>query len=259
MCFILVTFRRHQGYPLVVAANRDEYYARRCHSARWWNDPVIFGGRDEVAGGTWLAVDARGRFAAVTNYRDPRYRRAHPHSRGELIPRYLASNLDVRGFGALLAANAGRYAPFNMLFGGPRELGYFNNRDNQTVVLEPGVYGLGNALLDTPWPKLVDGKQLFEACLADHQPNEGRLFEILSRRDVYADDLLPNTGLPLERERALSALFIEDGDYGTRCSTVFMLDRAGTASFAERNHAGEVSGDRSPRVTFQVERESTRR
>jgi uncharacterized protein with NRDE domain len=257
MCFVLVAFRVHPDYPLVVAANRDEYYGRRARSAHWWRDPVIFGGRDEVAGGTWFAVDRHGRFATVTNYRDPGYRQPHPQSRGELVTRFLSRRRDVTSFGDALAAEPGRYAPFNILFGGPDELGYYNNRDHRVTRLTPGIYGLGNALLDTPWPKLLDGKRLFGECLADGGPSAARLFEILGRRGVYADDLLPDTGLPVERERALSALFIEHGDYGTRCSTLLTVDRHGTVDFEEHNHAGSLQGERSPRTRFAAGRNST--
>ncbi len=257
MCFVLVAFHVHPDYPLVVAANRDEYYARRTRSAHWWSSPKIFGGRDLVAGGGWFAVDTLGRFATVTNYRDPAYRRPHRHSRGELVTRFLSGQQDVTTFGGALAAEPDRYAPFNILFGGQHELGYYNNRDHRIDSLAPGIYGLGNALLDTPWPKLVDGKRLFEECLANGEPSAARVFEILSSKDVYADDLLPDTGLPVERERALSALFIEHGDYGTRCSTLLTVDRHGTVDFEEHNHAGSLQGERSPRTRFAAGRNST--
>ena len=231
MCLILIAWRTRPDYPLVVAANRDEFYARPSAPAGpWAEDPRVLGGRDLQAGGSWLAVRADGRFAAVTNVREPGAPRG-PRSRGELVRRFLLGDDPAEGFTRALAG--GDYSGFNLLVADGDSLWYSSNRDGQARELPAGIYGLSNHLLDTPWPKLVAAKAGFRASL-EALPDTGGLFRVLADREVVPDRDLPATGLALDWERTLSAVFVASETYGTRASTVVVLGASGRLDFTER-------------------------
>lgn len=232
MCLILLAWRVRSDFPLVLAANRDEFYQRPAAPAAWWSSPRILAGRDLSAGGTWLAVAPDGRFAALTNYRDPGRQRADAPSRGALPVQLLTQPLAVGQQLQALQRIAGDYNGFNLLLSDGGEAAAFESVLGRGRVLDPGVYGLSNHLLDTPWPKVVTAKAALASALSE-LPEEQPLLELL-RDDRPADDeQLPRTGLTLEWERLLSSAFVRAPTYGTRCSTILLVDRHGRARFSE--------------------------
>ena len=236
MCLVLLARDAHPDYRLIIAANRDEFYDRpTAPAARWPDAPAVLGGRDLQAGGTWLGIDRSGRFAAVTNYRQGRREAAAPRSRGLLVSEFLLNTGDPRRYVERVAAEADLYNGFNLLAGDAGELLYFSNRGGPPRALEPGIYGLSNHLLDTPWPKVTATKGALEELLT-RDPAEliPRLFDLLSDQGQAEDHLLPRTGVSLEWERLLSAAFIVSKGYGTRSSTVILVGPDGRIVFEER-------------------------
>ena len=243
MCLILVAWRAHADYPLVLAANRDEFHARAAAPAAWWQDPKILAGRDLSAGGTWLGVARDGRFAALTNYRDPALPQRDAPSRGELVPATLAAMVPVQRRLQQLRRTAGNYNGFNLIFSDGERLAVFESVPDDGRELGPGIYGLSNHLLDTPWPKVLNAKSALGAALA-RLPDEQPLLELL-RDERQADDArLPRTGVSLDWERLLSSAFIRAPGYGTRCSSILLMDRHGRVRFSEWNwdESGALSG-----------------
>ena len=244
MCLIALAWKARADLPLVVAANRDEWRDRPAEPARWWaDDPSIFAGRDLQAGGTWMGVTRAGRFAAVTNFRDPSDKRSTARSRGGLVTDFLRSSAAPREFLAALASHAGEYNGFNLIVGDGDSLWYFGSREGEARPIAQGVHGLSNHLLDEPWPKVVRGRMAMEAALADADPAP-RLFAALSDGQGAPDEALPDTGVGMLWERRLAAPLITGADYGTRCSTVLAMSAEGAIAFEERTRApdGTVSG-----------------
>jgi uncharacterized protein with NRDE domain len=255
MCLILIALDSHPDFGLIVAANRDEFYDRPSAAAGFWADaPWILGGRDLKAGGTWLGVDRRGRFAAVTNFRQGEREPAAPRSRGHLVSDYLTSGFDPRAHLERVQRDASLYNGFNLIAGDRRELFYFSNREGRARALGPGVYGLSNHLLDTPWPKVTSGKSALSA-LRISDPSEliPNLFALLSDRSQAADHLLPQTGVREDWERLLSSAFIASSDYGTRSSTVLLVGRDGGVVFVERNFTTGSAPHEQVRYEFELE------
>lgn len=234
MCLILLAWQAHPDYPLVVAANRDEFFSRRTAAADFWEDaPNVLAGRDLEAGGTWLGVTRNGRFAALTNYRDPARNTMEAPSRGELVRRFLIGGQSAEDYLSELESCADRYNGFNLIFGDPDGLWCFSNCGEGEQALAPGVYGLSNHLLDTPWPKVARGKSALNGAL-QALPNEAPLFALLRDDSIAPDDALPRTGVSLEWERLLSAAFVRSPQYGTRSATVLLRDRSGWVRFIEQ-------------------------
>ncbi len=236
MCLILVAWRSQRDYPLVVAANRDEFHARGSAVAAPWADaPGIVGGRDLVAGGTWLAATRDGRFAAITNVREPG---AAPgrRSRGLLPQAFLAGTMSPQAFVA--AIDPAEFSGFNLLAADTETLCYFSNRDPDcgrgALVLPAGIYGLSNHRLDTPWPKLASARSRFVRALKT-LPDESEFFALLADDEIVADADLPSTGVALAWERTLSAVFVRSQAYGTRASTLFLRERSGAGLLVERS------------------------
>jgi uncharacterized protein with NRDE domain len=194
-------------------------------------------GRDLRANGTWLGLDGRRHFGVITNFRDLQPPRPEAPSRGGLIPHYLRGNLGAEGFLRELEPEAPRYSGFNLLLSDADSLWYASNRAKAFArALPAGVYGLSNELLDTPWPKLRRVRRRFETWLADPASEAEALFDLLNDRvTAGADEELPRTGIPVEWERVLSAPFVLHRDYGTRASTVLLLERSGAGYLAERS------------------------
>jgi len=254
MCLILTALGSHRNHPFVIAANRDEFYDRPTARADFWEDhPSILGGRDLRAAGTWLGIDRRGRFAAVTNYRQGEREPAAPRSRGRLVSDYLAGDIDARTYVAQVERDAALYNGFNLLAGDVRELRYFSNREGRTRVLGAGIYGLSNHLLDTDWPKVASSKSALHALLSEQGaelvPN---LFALLADQQQAADESLPRTGMSLEWERLLSSAFIASKEYGTRSSTVVLVGRDGGVEFVERSFGPEGVPSEEVRYEFQI-------
>lgn len=233
MCLILIAWQAHRDFTLVLAANRDEDYCRPSLSLAPWSDsPDILGGRDLEAGGSWLACHRDGRFAAVTNVRQGVAEKAL-RSRGDLVGNYLKSDLQPNEFIGLIKTD--EYAGFNLLLGSRHELQYLTNRDpHPALSLAPGIYGLSNHRLDTPWPKLLKAREDFFLAL-EQLPAREAFFSLLADTEQATDADLPATGIPLERERMLSSIFVTSETYGTRASTLMLADRMGTIHLEERS------------------------
>ena len=244
MCLIVFAWRPDHAQPLNVAANRDEFYARpSLPLAQWAEAPQVYAGRDLEAGGTWLGVGANGRFAALTNIRDPHQPPARK-SRGELVARFLTGDMSIDDYLADVAGRSLEYAGFNLLVGNANELWHFNARETEAVMLPPGVYGLSNAGLDTPWPKLLKARAALEEVLDDPQPQA--LLALLNDPQTAPFADLPDTGVGLATETLLSSVFIASPTYGTRASTALIVQADGTRWMVERSfgpyggHLGEV-------------------
>ena len=232
MCLIVVGWLSHPDYPLVVAANRDEFYARPTADATRWPDaPHIIGGIDLEAGGTWLGISTTGRFAAVTNVREPAMTKG-ARSRGALTRDFLLSASPARDYASQIDGE--RYSGFNLLLSDGEDLIYCSNRDGQPRALPPGIYGLSNHLLDSPWPKLLQARRQFTAAL-QQLPDESGFFDLLGDQTIVADADLPKTGVPLEWERLLSAVFVKSERYGTRASTLVWQRADGAVSLHEQS------------------------
>lgn len=238
MCLIVFAWQVIPGTPLLAAGNRDEFYERPTQPAHWWEDaPDIYAGRDLQAGGSWLGITREGRFAAVTNVRAPLDKRDDARSRGELVADFLRSRASPQAFVEELAVHADRYNPFNLIVGDRDSLiCYSNARDagpDNGKPLPPGVYGLSNGQLNTPWPKLVRARAEFSSLVCQGAP-EDAYFEILADTTQASDDKLPQTGVSLEWERLLSAICIESPNYGTRVSSLVRLHTDGEPVLIER-------------------------
>ena len=244
MCLIAIAWKARDDLPLIVAANRDEWRDRPAEPARWWTDhPEILAGRDLQAGGTWMGVTRGGRFAAVTNFRDPSDKRSTARSRGELVTQFLLSREKPAPFLAGLAARARDYNGFNLIVGDGTELWYFGSREGTARAIAPGVHGLSNHLLDEPWPKVVRARMTMESALHEADPAP-RLFAMLADGEGAPDKALPSTGVGIAWERRLASPLITGADYGTRASTVLTISREGAIGFEERTLAddGSVTG-----------------
>jgi len=254
MCLALIAYRTHPRYPLVLAANRDEFHARPAQALHWWNDGVrMLAGRDLQAGGSWLGLDAAGRIALVTNYRDPSLPRPDGTSRGSLIGEFLGGADSASEFARATAARAREFSGFNLLAMDREGLAYVTSHpEPETRVLEPGIYGLSNKQLDTPWPKLLRARERFERELAGDHPEPAALMRLLSDRNTAADGDLPDTGIGLEWERLLSSAFIVSESYGTRCSTVVLVSGDGIVTVEERSHAPHGGATMRVRMAFQI-------
>lgn len=244
MCLLFYCREAHQRYPFILLANRDEFYARPTGAARFWADhPAVLAGRDLQRDGTWLGIARSGRWAALTNFREPSEARFE-RSRGDIVRDYLTGDHSARAFAEALRAREAEYDGFNLLFGDRHESLWMSNRGGALQVLEPGIYGLSNHLLETPWPKVRNGKQVLRAGLSG-EPVKDRLFAPLTDRTVYEDDL-PDTGLDDDVERMLSSAFIAGSRYGTRSSTLVMVSRQDEVYFEERTYDNRTGGPRRP-------------
>jgi uncharacterized protein with NRDE domain len=234
MCLILVAWRCHPDYPLVVAANRDEFFARPTRRAGFWLDaPDVVAGRDEQEGGTWMGATRHGRFAALTNFRDPASQRDGAPSRGHLVRDFLAGSASAESYLERLAALAPAYNGFNLLVGDGQTLACFSNVSRQIQILSPGIHGVSNHLLNTPWPKVAAAKSALHDALGA-LPDDAPLFKLLRDDATYPDEELPRTGVSLEWERMLSSAFVRAPGYGTRSSTLLSLGRDGMVVFDEQ-------------------------
>ena len=225
----------HPKHPLIVLANRDEYYDRPTAPAKRWDDyPNIFAGRDLVANGTWLGAADGGHFAAVTNFREPNASTGD-RSRGELVADFLKGELSVDRYLQEVESKSDRYSGFNLIIGtAGKQLFYLSNRDGGVRSLEPGIYGLSNHLLNTAWPKVTTGLARFEQLVTGNSIDKNECFELLADETLAADPDLPDTGVGLERERILSSIYVRTPIYGTRSSTVVLFDSDGEFDFEER-------------------------
>jgi len=243
MCLIAFQWAPGSATPLALVANRDEFHHRPSRALRWWCWPDgPLAGRDEKAGGSWLAVRRDGRFAALTNYRDPL---AEPggHSRGELPLRWLESALSPARLGKELHARAHSYGPFNLLYGSHDEL-WIVGTHAEAAPVEPGIHALSNGLLDTPWPKSIRAVHRMQDWIDSRSYDIDGLLSLLDDRQPAADPDLPDTGVGAEFERLLSAPFIVSPDYGTRSSTALIVGSRCRIAERQFDPAGRASGER---------------
>ncbi|MEL6672461.1 MAG: NRDE family protein [Bacteroidota bacterium] len=235
MCLILFAYRTHPDLELVLGANRDEFYGRPTAVSGWWDDhPNILAGRDLQAGGTWMGITKAGRWAAITNYRELPQKEGVP-SRGDLVKDYLVGYDSPASYFEKIQPHADAYNGFNLLLGDSDALWYYGNKGPDPRPLEPGIYGLSNHLLDSPWPKVEQGKTDLRNILTQPAWQPEDVFSMLGNPALYPDDQLPKTGVPLEWERRLSAAFIRSPQYGTRLSTVLQIDSQGKIDWQERS------------------------
>jgi uncharacterized protein with NRDE domain len=255
MCLLAVAIRSHPRLPLIIAGNRDEFHARPSQGAHWWSDyPDIVGGRDLQAGGTWLAMHRNGRFAAVTNFRDAQHESGDLRSRGHLITGFLSSDRPVMDY--LESIDPARYAGFNLLVADRSDAAYLSNRGAPMRELQPGIYGLSNATLNEPWSKVTRSRSRLGSLIADDNVDETSLMRMLDDREKASDAEVETNGLSHETAHALTAPFIVLPEYGTRCSTVLMLDNEDRVRFVERrfDEQGRTTGE--SRFDFDLVRES---
>jgi uncharacterized protein with NRDE domain len=254
MCLIFFAINHHPDYKLIIAANRDEFYQRNTAPAHFWNDnPNILGGRDLEAAGTWMAMNKNGKISLVTNYRDPANINPKAPSRGQLVSKYLANGDAPKDYLEQLTPHASLYNGYNLLVGYPDELWYHSNYSNEIQRLSSGVYGLSNHLLDTPWPKVTRGKEKFNEAISGDSIGPENLFQLLYDEQRASDQQLPDTGIGLERERALSSMFIKTSGYGTRCSTVITISQNNEVTFAERVYDLDTFAHQTNRFDFVIQ------
>ncbi|BAC13007.1 NRDE family protein [Oceanobacillus iheyensis] len=248
MCLITFAIQKHSEYPFILIANRDEFYDRPTAKASFWDDaPAILAGRDLKSKGTWLGITKQGKIAAITNYRNPSLPETGTYSRGKIPVDFLNNEIDASHFLSRLEENKSLYAGYNALFGNYQNLYTYNNIYNSSEQLVSGIHSLSNDKLNTPWPKVVKARGLLQNHLESNQDisNEA-LFRILQNADKPNDQDLPDTGIGLQLERNLSSMFIDTGNYGTRASTIILIDKNNDATFIERTyHQGNVIEDKN--------------
>ncbi|MCM3766761.1 NRDE family protein [Neobacillus niacini] len=249
MCLILFAYKVHPDYKLIVAANRDEFYKRPTAPAHYWEDhPEILAGRDLEKMGTWMGITRNGRFAALTNYRNPQEQADGKHSRGELVANALLYEGNMKEYMEKLSENKEQYPGYNLLAGDIDELYYFSNIGGELQKLEPGLYGVSNHLLNTDWPKVIKGKERLSKLMNGNL--EGlidELFTLLQTSDPVADEQLPKTGVSLEMERMLSPLFISSEHYGTRSSTILLMTNTGI-QYIERTFTSDSTKEQQFKI-----------
>lgn len=244
MCLITFAYNAHPKYKLIVAANRDEFYERPTRRAKSWKDellPEIIAGKDLEAGGTWMGISKKGDWGALTNYRDPSNINKAATSRGELVLNYLKGKLTPEEYLKLISPKSDQYNGFNILLGDKESLYHFSNHTLQVTKIKPGIHGVSNAVLNTPWPKLDQAKRDLEAVIKNPDFEKDSLFTLLKKDNKPSEHLLPKTGIPLEWEKAISSVFIKTESYGTRCSTVLLIDKEDNMEFTERRFNTKTS------------------
>lgn len=259
MCTILLALHCHPRYRLIVAANRDEFFSRPSQPAGFWPEaPHVLAGRDLQEGGTWMGLTTHGSLAMLTNIRNPAAHRPDAASRGRLVADFLLAEPEPVQYLRRLEATGPDFNGFNLIFGRIGELYSFNNREGSGRLLKPGVHGLSNDRLNSSWPKVVRSRQRLQSIVdRGDQIAFKELFDLLSDRTRPEDSLLPDTGVGLETERLLSPVFIESPGYGTRTSTVMLIDTQGRVDFMEQTHAPPTekqgaSSENAPCVHFRL-------
>jgi len=254
MCLIIFGLEVHPQYKLVLIANRDEFYARPTQAAHFWEDnPHLLAGKDLQGGGTWLGINKKGKFSALTNYRDPLNIRTDAPSRGELNTNYLLGDADPLKYMFRVQFKASQYNGFNLLTGDKDDLFYYSNYSKSIQKINQGIFGLSNNLLDSDWYKVQQGKNKLENYLHAHSKLEiPDLLAIMEDDSKPEDDKVQQTGLPLEQEKMLSSMFIRSPKYGTCCSTVLLWDKKDNVTFVEKTFS-EGTPHTINEYNFQIE------
>lgn len=253
MCLITFAFNVHPKYKFILAANRDEFYARPTSTAGWWQDhSEILGGRDLEAMGTWMGINKNGRFAAVTNYRDLKNLKSHAKTRGDLPTDFLIGTQTPKAYAEQVHQSGEDYNGFNLIVM-DEDLAYVSNYVDESYELNFGLYGLSNALLDTPWTKVEKAKSSLDH-LIQKKFDLNDLVEMMQDDQKASDDALPETGLDYEREKALSAMCIRTSEYGTCCSTAIRIDYEGNVEFMEKSYPVGDRTDQTVSFEFKIEK-----
>ena len=240
MCLITFHIAQYPTYKLVLAANRDEVYARPTEAAHFWeNQSTLLAGKDLEANGTWLGITKAGKIAAITNCHDGEFEEAShtkKKSRGKIVTNYLDSSLSPEDFLNELTAEKNAYLPFNVLLGTVDQLFHFNSREQNFTPLMPGTHSISNATLNTPWPKVSRTKEQINKLASEKDAYMESLFQMMMDETPAPDDQLPNTPLPLDLNRKVSAPFIKTDEFGTRCTTLILVDQENNVTFVERTY-----------------------
>lgn len=245
MCLILLNIDSTPDHSLTLIANRDEFHSRPARPLNFWKtSPHILAGKDLEAGGTWMGVNKKGRFAALTNFRDMASLKSVSPSRGEIIPDLLSSESPIPDFLKELDKTGADYNGFNLLTGEKGYIYWYSNQSREVICLPPGIHGLSNHLMNTPWPKVEKGKEKLKDCIDRNTTQTQALFEVLTDQHRPHDRLLPETGIGIEWERILSPVFIQSPNYGTRCSTILKIHSDGKIEMIERTFM--ITEDPSP-------------
>jgi uncharacterized protein with NRDE domain len=253
MCLIFLSYNHNPDYPFIVAANRDEFYNRPAQPLGLWPEyPNILAGKDLTGGGTWLGVTKSGYFAMLTNYRDMASIKAQAPTRGKLVLDYLAGELDAANYLQALHASAALYNGYNILLGTLDDPWYYSNQSNEIARLGSGNYGLSNALLDTKWPKVENGKENFRQIIEQEALDIDALFAFMNNKTLAPDDQLPDTGIGYEKEKGLSSMFIELPGYGTRNTTLLIKDKHGKVQLIERTYSHKDKSTSEQKFDFSV-------
>ena len=255
MCILFIALHSHDRYPVIIAANRDEFYERPTSPAEFWDErPEVLAGRDLKEGGTWLGITKTGRIAAVTNFRNPRTLKEEAPSRGMLVSEYLCADESAPRFIEHLRGEAERFNGFNIVLGDYEGLWYYSNVGDEAVRLPEGLHGISNHLLNTPWPKVLRARTRLGTLMKESDdPSPDDIFEVLADTSRPDDSLLPDTGVGIEWERILSPLFVVSPHYGTRSSTCIFVDMKGSARFIERVYNGTPSCFTTRAFAFTME------
>jgi uncharacterized protein with NRDE domain len=245
MCLILFALHTHTKYKLILAANRDEFFNRETQFAQFWNDDRnILGGKDMSSGGTWLGMHSKGRFVAITNYRNTEREISNPISRGSLSREFLTYSESTSDFIRRISSTRQQFSGYNLLLSddGFQSIVHYSNITDEATVIKNGIHGLSNAFLDSPWPKVEIGKKNLAEAISSPTLKPTDLISILKNRDKAPVRLLPRTGISTDLEKKLSPVFISMKGYGTRCSTALLVDNKNEVSFLEvsYNEEGEA-------------------
>lgn len=246
MCLIVFAYKVSSEYPLILLANRDEFYDRPTQKAHYWGgegQAEILAGKDLQAGGTWMGVGKNGKWAAVTNYRDMDNIKKNAPTRGDFVPQFIKSKASAEQYLLELKKEASKYNGFNLLVGDKNGIFHYSNISDAITEVQPGIHGLSNALLNTPWPKLNRAKEMLENLIQNNDFSKTTLFNLLNDHTKALDNQLPATGLPKEIEKELSSIFIATGNYGTRCSTLLFIDKNEEMKFVERRYNYKKSAE----------------
>ncbi|WP_010677329.1 NRDE family protein [Bacillus timonensis] len=250
MCLVLFAYKKHPVYQLIIAANRDEFYQRPTAPIHFWEDePTLLAGRDLEKMGTWMGVTKAGRFAALTNYRDPNESSVGKQSRGKLVKEALTYNGEIAEYMKQLEKTNSQFPGYNLLVGDPNQLYYYSNVGKRLENVKPGIHGLSNHLLNTNWPKVEKGKEGLAQIIKGENLVEN-LVELLQNTDRPNDHFLPKTGVSLEWERILSSLFIQTNGYGTRSSTVLLMSDT-EIQYVERTYSR--TGESNQEFRFPIQ------
>ncbi len=255
MCLVLLAYKIHRDYPLIIAANRDEYYERHSVSAKFWEEyPNLLAGRDLQGGGTWLGITRNGKFAALTNYRDPKLFNVSSPSRGKIILNYLAGNIDVKSYLRELDCTRSSYNPFNLIAGRMDSLHYYSNINGTIEELKPGIHGLCNHFLNTPWPKVTKAKQGMKRILdTNHDVEIDSLLELMSDTVQADTNNLPDTGIGLQLEKMLSSICIKIDGYGTKATTIIRVRKDNEIVFFEQSFKDKLDAGKRVGFTFKYQ------